>query len=474
MAKTKLTDFFLYRRRFLLTGVFVFLALAALLYGALTIPGGLTTAEQDSSVKAVTSGIIGIDSPYYLLQHLSIKLLGLTTISIKLPSILLAAVFAVIMFLLFRRWLAPATAVFGALLLFSGTTFLSLAGTGSPAILYVLYPAILLFFGTRIAAHDKVSVLFALLLLVTLAAALLTPTTIYLVVLAVVIGLFNPHVRYGFRRLRSGGIILLALGFILAFAPVAYAVFKDPSILETLLAVPDMVSLAQIGTNIHELYFMFGRFLHPGIVNGMIAPVVGLSAVGLMILGLYRTIRGIYSARSQFLIGWSIIALLIVVFNPAYAIIAYLPIVLLAIFGLGQLIAIWYRTFPLNPYARFSAMIPIGILIAGVVIGSTVRYVNTVRYASGSAELYSHDLQLLEGYLASSKLTDVTLIVPDADVAFYANLHNAAVTRVIGTNEVQTAQGTTIAAWQYDTLRQPARVLTDARSRSADRFYVYR
>lgn len=473
MARKKLTTYFLYRRRVALAYLFIFAALAVLLTLALFIPGGLTPAERASSVSAMNNGLVSINAPYYALQKASISLLGLSTFSIKLPSVILGALLGISLFLLLRRWLTLAIAVFCALIIFSSTTYLSLAGTGSPLILYVLYPALLLFFGTRVLAHDKTIVVYALLLLITIALSLMTPSIIYLVVLALGVAAFNPHVRFGFRRLPLTGLLLLILGFIIAAAPLAALITVDPSSVRQILAIPSSFSLDELGSNLAVLGSLFSGFLQPGITNGMISPLFGLAYLGLALLGLYRNVRAIYTARAQFIIGWSVIALIIAVVDTELSILAYLPVVLLASIGLSQLAAIWYRTFPLNPYARVSALLPIGILIAGIVIGSTLRYVNTTQYATGSADLYSHDLQLLQGYLAHADLNRATLVVPDRDVAFYSNLSSPSLGTVVSLDDIAIVSGPAIATTKLSRDVAPTRILTDGRANGADRFYVY-
>jgi hypothetical protein len=481
MAQKKLTTLYLFRHRMMVAYVFILIALAGLLAAALIVPGGVTLAEQASTVRAMTGPTVGINAPYYLLQKTSVSLLGLSAYSIKLPSIILGAILGISLFMLLRRWLSLAIANFSAVIIFAGTTFLTIAGTGTPLILYVLFPALLLFFGTRVLAHDRGLVLFALLLLVTIALALLTPTMIYLLALALVIATVNPHVRYGFRRLPLWGRALLILGFVLTLAPLAYLIFKDPMQLRQILALPTSMSLSGVLSNGRSLLGLFGSFLHPGLAQGMPVPLVGLAGIGLAVLGLYQIIRCAYTTRAQFILGWSIIALIIALLDPGYGILLYLPIVLLASIGLSQLAAIWYRTFPLNPYARVSALIPIGILIIGVVVGSTLRYVNTTVYASGSEELYSHDLTLLRHYAEEQpKNSAFTLAVAESEVSFYQGLNKSGALyklvagKVISTSEISANDGQLVSSQQLRGHGVPIRILTDGRAWNADRFYVYR
>ena len=472
MARRKLTSYFLYRRRGLLAYIFIFSALALLLAIALLIPGGLTTNEQLSSVQAMNDTIVRVNAPYYLLQKGSISLLGLSTLSIKLPSLALGAILGITLFLLLRRWLTLGIAVFGSLIIFSSVTFLSLAGTGSPAILYVLFPVLLLFFGTRVLAHDSGLILFAMLSLITVGLALLTPTMVYLVILVLILAIFNPHVRYGVRRLPVTGRLLLGLGFIISLTPLTYLVMTEPSSLQQIFAVPESVTLTTLGSNISTLHSLFLDFLHPGLAADMPAPLIGLAVFGLAILGLYRMIRAIYTARAQFILGWSVIALFLAIIDHGFGILLFLPIILLASLGLSHLAAIWYRTFPLNPYARVSALLPIGILIGGIVLGSSMRYINTTLYADGAAELYSHDLQILQRYLHTATPSKVVVAVPEQQVSFYSSLRSPSISDVVPLSNAASMNGPLITTQAQDA-KTPIRILTDGRADHADRFYVY-
>lgn len=476
MPKQKLSNLTLYRRRYMIGYAAVTLALLALLLLALVIPGGLTPAERQSVVTAETFHVVGINAPYYLLQKASIGLLGLSVVSVKLPSLVLGGLLGAGLFLLLRRWLTLSIAVFSALIIFSGVTFLSLVGTGSPQILYVLYPVLLIYFGTRVLAHDRGLIVFSLLLLATIAAALLTPSMAYLVVLALVIASANPHVRYGFRRLPVYGLALLAIGFLASLAPLAYLVVRHPPLLWQVLAVPHGVT-TDIGANLSVLLLLYGRFLHPGLTSGMPAPVVGLATLGLALLGAYRIIRSIYTARAQFIAGWSVIAAVLALVDPGFGILLYLPLVLLAALGLSHLAAIWYRTFPLNPYARVLALLPIGVLISGIVFGGLTRYVTTVTYAPGSPELYSRDLTLLQDAVRTSyPKGPVTLYVPEGDIAFYSILTRGAqpvITAVRPLADLPKAGDHTVATTARDE-GMLIRIVTDSRAHGSDRFYLYK
>ena len=101
----KITDYFLYRWRYIIGYGVIALTVVGLLYVAFFYaPGGLSQGEMNS---VVTSGNLSFKSlesfqpasiinlPYNLLQHTSLTLFGVNNLSIKLPSLLLGGLSAI-------------------------------------------------------------------------------------------------------------------------------------------------------------------------------------------------------------------------------------------------------------------------------------------------------------------------------------------------------------------------------------------
>ena len=95
MKKKPITKLFLYRYRFVIGYILLGTFFAGLLIGLpLIAQTGLSEAEIESATSSYYLGRNGIlngdlvDLPYRILQKYSITFLGLSTYSIKLPSII--------------------------------------------------------------------------------------------------------------------------------------------------------------------------------------------------------------------------------------------------------------------------------------------------------------------------------------------------------------------------------------------------
>ena len=106
-----ITDYTLYRHRYTIGYVLVGLLVTILLVAAaLYVPGGLSEAEMASAADSSRLSIrsfdpeLVIDLPYSLLQSASFMLLGVTTLSIKLPSLVLGLLSLIGIILLLKNW----------------------------------------------------------------------------------------------------------------------------------------------------------------------------------------------------------------------------------------------------------------------------------------------------------------------------------------------------------------------------------
>ena len=110
----KITDYVLYRWRYILGyGVIGLTVVGLLLVAFLYAPGALSQAEMNSVVNSGNLSLASLESfqpasvinlPYHLLQHVSLSLFGVNNLSIKLPSLILGGLSAVGMILLLQMW----------------------------------------------------------------------------------------------------------------------------------------------------------------------------------------------------------------------------------------------------------------------------------------------------------------------------------------------------------------------------------
>src|SRR5574344_956862 len=146
MRKIVISKLFMYRHRFFIGYFLLSLVFLSMLFiFPLVSPNGLSDEEMASSTTSfyldkdsITNGNI-VDLPYHILQKVSISLFGLTVYGIKLPSIILGLFLSILLVLLLNRWFKNNTAIIAAILTVLSSSFLYIAGSGTPLIMTVFW-----------------------------------------------------------------------------------------------------------------------------------------------------------------------------------------------------------------------------------------------------------------------------------------------------------------------------------------------
>ncbi|MCD8561606.1 hypothetical protein LRY29_00845 [Candidatus Saccharibacteria bacterium] len=196
------------------------------------------------------------------------------------------------------------------------------------------------------------------------------------------------------------------------------------------------------------------------------SPVFGLGSALLILLGLYRLIRTRETTRSYLIIGWIACLTPILLLNPAFTSVTFIPSVLMLAAGLTSLIGYWYRLFPLNPYARVAGLLPIIILVGALILTGLARYVYGYHYSPTVAPLFSKDLSLLPQ-------DTTTLVVGSDERAFYEAVAEARDGLTVTTAPEGDTFTATRAAQTDAKSYRITRIVTNQYSNESDRFYVY-
>jgi hypothetical protein len=206
MAARDFSNYFLYRWRYVIGYTAIGLLLAGLLlFAGLYLPGGLSESEMASVVQSTSlslsdpSTLAIANLPYYALQAGTFELFGISSFTIKLPSLILALASAIGLVLLLRRWFKPNIAVPASLIAITTGQFLIIAQSGTPSILYIFWPIALLLLGTQITRVRKYRMLWKVLFAVTAALSLYTPLSIYPLIAIGLAVIFHPHLRNAYR-----------------------------------------------------------------------------------------------------------------------------------------------------------------------------------------------------------------------------------------------------------------------------------
>lgn len=472
MAKLKfdLPTSFLYKWRYTIGYIIVGIALvAALIFAGLHVPGGLSNSEVDSVVKSSSLSLSNLDSfgivnlPYYLLQALTFDIFGISMLTIKLPSFILAILSAIGLILLLRRWFSRNIAVLSSAIAITTGQFLFIAQNGAPGILYLFWSVWLLFFGIQVAYRRKPRTTHKIAFFVTAALSLYTPLSIYVLIALISSVFLHPHLRYLLRQLSRTRILIgLLIAFIIT-VPLIIFIVRDPSLGLGLLGIPS--AFPDFVANAQSLYNQYLGFFNSA-ATPLMTPIFGLGTAVLIIFGIYRLIRTSNTAKNYVIILWTLLLLPILVLNPDFTSIMFLPSVLLLTYGLAALLSYWYKLFPLNPYARITGLIPIVIIVGTLVFSGLDRYVYGYRYDPLAQSGFSRDIALIP-----SDTQD--MVVTESELPFYSAIgedRNFIAHTTVPDTEQFLATGAAKSDFEDYHI---SRIITDYTSNNADRLYLY-
>lgn len=473
------TEYTLYAKRYLIGYVALIAGIAGLLaMAALFVPGQLRQGEIDSALVSGALSMQSIDPasvinlPYFIVQRLGFMAFGVSTLTIKLPSIILGVLTIIGVFVLIRTWFRRNVAVITTVIAASSTQFLFLLQDGSPAIMFSFIAVWLLAASTFVTRSRYFTTLWKVVTCVLMAAALYVPLGIYLVAALVITASLHPHIRYVIRRVsRSRVIIALLLGLV-SIAPLVYAIIVQPSVALTLLGIPT-TGINLIVSVPLAIQNLFG-FAVPS-SDYVLRPIYPLGITILMCIGIFRLLTVKHTARSYATIILSACLIVLTLIDPVHASALFTVATLMIAMGITTLISKWYKLFPRNPYARVAGLAPIGVVVAGLVFTGSMSYMNNYTYNPTILSFYSNDLRLLEQKLDSS--SPATLVVGDAERPFYGLVARYDKRLTIGTLESANTDIVLLTSDAYKAnppQRELSTIVTSSRDGNADRFYVYK
>ncbi len=474
MKKLQISKLFLYRHRFRIGYTLLFLAfLSLVIFLPSVAPNGLSQDEMTSvanslrlSPDSLTSGDV-VDLPYRALQKLSIMVLGANIYAIKLPSILIGLVFGLILVLLLNRWFKNNVAVIASVITILSSTFLYLAGSGTPLIMMVFWPTILLWLGSKINNNNHPRPSYFFIMAILLLLALFTPYMIYLVGFIAILTLSNPHLRFTIKGLPKVPLVIISLIIIAGVALFIYNLLPHPDSTATLFFVPDF-SIDKFFSNLNVAFLPF--FSWSGKVESIfLSPLVNLAALTLAISGLFSAAKNFFASRNSIAVYLIIFALALAGLNPNYAVIILVPLAILIAHGIRYILEKWYGLFPENPYARIFAILPIGALIGIIVITDLSHFIFGYRYNPPVANQFQTDLMLIRKHLPQKSVLLIPKNTPEYN--FYKILEpNISIVHKAPTS----GPVATLGKWQ----KRPAkaelnRIITSSKSLNSDRIYLY-
>lgn len=485
MSKLIISKLFLYRYKFVIGYIVLGLAfLALIILLPMVSPAGLSDLERQSAVSSynlhfssITSGDL-VDLPYHILQKLSILTFGLTPYAIKLPSIIIGLVLGFLLILLLNRWFKNNVALLASILTVLSTPFLYLAGSGTPLIMLVFWPTLLLWLGSKIQGEKAPKPLWCFVFALALLLSIYTPHLIYLVIFIIIFTLWNPHLRYTVKTLPKLPLISMGLILLAGLAIWTTNIISSSTVALTLFFGEDF-SLSHFFENIKTGFAPFFSWGQP--LEGVyLSPLIGLASLALAATGLFSTRKGFFASRNAIASYFIVFSVILAGLTPDSALLIILPFSILTAHGLRYILEKWYSLFPSNPYARIFAIFPLSILLALMIIPSLTHYVYGYKYTPAVASQFSTDLELVTKNLKQ----DSILVVNENSLnyAFFSiyedrhhtiKLYNSSekIEKIEGEIEIATlGKANNLALPEGYAL---SRIITSPNSDNSDRIYVY-
>ena len=473
MKKIIISKLFLYRYRFIIGYVILGLAFVALLS---TLPifakTGLSEAEVASATDSYYLGKDGIlngdlvDLPYRVLQKFSIVIFGLSAYSIKLPSILVGLGLGLMLILLLNRWFKSNVSLLASALMILSTPFLYLAGTGTPLIMIVFWPTLMLWLGSKIQGEKKPKPLYSFAFAITMLLALFTPFVVYFEIFCVVFVALQPHLRFIVKNLPKIPLCIVILIVLGGFTMLGFSIAHHPEVIKQLLATGDFDRAAYFSNIMQGIAPVLAW--HSTTEGVLLSPLLSLPIFALAFIGLFSTTKGFFASRNSIASLLLVFCIVITGFNPEAIIFFILPFSILVAHGLKYLLEKWYGLFPENPYARISALLPLTVLFAIVIVPSLLQYIYGYRYNPNVADSFSSNLEII-----SKNLSNETLYVTE-NYDFYKILEQK--TNITIVNELTKTSDIAVLG-KLD--NQPvnygiSRIITSPMRNNSDIIYVYR
>ena len=473
MKKIIISKLFLYRYRFVIGYIVLGAAFVAMLFLLpLYAQHGLSASEMESATNSYNLKIDAplngdlVDLPYKLLQKISILIFGLTPYSIKLPSVLIGLALGLLLILLLNRWFKSNVSLLASILMVLSTPFLFITGSGTPLIMIVFWPTLLLWLGSKIQGEKRPKPMYSLLFAIALLFAIFTPYMMYFAVFCVFFVFLQPHLRFIVKSLPKLPLTIVGLLVIAGISALLMNIINQPDTIMELLFAKDF-DITKFFPNISN--GLTPVFLWSGSLESVfLAPLVSLPMLALALIGLFSTTKGFFASRNSIATLLLVFTLIITGFNPSAVIFLILPFAILVAHGLKYLLEKWYGLFPENPYARIAALIPLSVLFGTILIPSLLQYVDGYRYNPSVANEFNYDLSVIR-----KNLNNEFLLVSE-NYDFYKILEDSTNLTVIDNLEEKTYERLAILRGTTDDEKYKLnQIITSPMRENSDIIYLY-
>lgn len=472
MFKQHITGYRLYRWRYWIGyGSIAIILISALIFAGLYLPGGISSAEMQSVIKSNAIGLTNtklldvINLPYHLLQQACLAIFGVSIISIKLPSIILAFSFAACLVLLLRRWFKPSVGVLASLIAITTGQFLFIAQDGTPNILYLFYPICLMLLANLLSSQKRFRKTLIIASFIIVALSLYTPLCVYMIIALGIAVLLHPHLRYLIRQLPKITVIVGSIIALIIAMPLVINLIQTPVLSLKLLGIA--TKWPNLTNNIMAVGSQYFDFINPG-GSTIMTPFFELGSMLIIAIGIYSLARNRSTSKTYIIAIWMLFIVPILIINPENNISSlFVPLILILAAGLNALLSSWYNLFPRNPYARIGGLIPLVILVSALTFSGVDRYTYGYRYDPNIVPNFSQDLKLIPKDTKN-------IVVSDDELAFYEVLAKHSKQITVSTMPISdTFLASHKAKPEYIGYKID-KIITTANRNDSDRFYLYK
>ena len=472
MKKIIISKLFLYRYRFVIGYVVLAISFVALLFGLpLYAQTGLSEAEMNSATSSYYLGKNGIlngdlvDLPYRVVQKFSIMLFGLSAYSVKLPSILAGLALGLMLILLLNRWFKSNVSLLISCLIVLSTPFLFLAGSGTPLIMIVLWPTILLWLGSKIQGEKRPKPLYSFVFAIAMLLSIFTPYMVYFAVFCVFFVAFQPHLRFIIKDLPKLPLTIVGLIIIAGFAVLGISIYHHPGTILQLIAA-DGFEISHFFPNIARGFAPVFAW-HSTMEGVFLSPLLSLPCFALGLIGLFSTTKGFFASRNSIASMLLVFTVIITGFNPYAVVFVILPFSILMAHGLKYILEKWYGLFPENPYARISALLPLTVLFGIMIIPGLLQYIYGYRYNPNVADSFSNNVAIIR-----QNLSDQTLFVRE-NYDFYKILEASTNLKIVDKIEEKKDVAVLGSLGESQGNYNLSQIITSPRRDDSDIIYLY-
>lgn len=471
MKVKTLKSLVLYNYRFIFAYIIIFLFAGYFLFWRLgSLPRGLSevelvTAAQSSSLSFIFS------QPLYplhsLLQWLSLQLLEPSTISIRLPSVIMAGATVLLLYIVLKKWFGRVMALISSALFLSADWFLFIGRQGTGAIEFSFWFVVIIFSLMKLI-EKKTNWL--LMFSLALSVLLFVPFGPYAALTTAICFFFCKMFRSRANTAPFTIKLFSALLPVVAVFIVGWLTYLNTDFLKQLFGLVEIPSAYNYLKN--TVLNSSGVFMIWPDNN----PLIGPSGVflirffelifmlfGLVMLWVTRVNRlnlvvianaivlGLVSGLSLDVRGGSLLLIPAAIFMTA---------------GLRHFVHRWQRTFPKNPYARIALYIPLIILVSTAVLLHFQSYFVLWPHQTATNRAYRQDFALLQAELQKPG-TCALNGVP----AHYRELLEDTECEIVPANQTSSAER--VISNKSITAKNTPLILTDSLQKDSARWFVY-